>query len=311
MCYMYDVIYMSMSVSKSSVDKSLHQVGTANPLNQLELTQLLEHLEKDMPRSLYMIASIQSSQKNSKFSSLFYTDNWPSFSVVISKPEETKSEVHINYYLVYFQSGKEAKGLEFLRKNDFIDWSQNFLLVCPSPLYQYIGEVASEHGGKLDEDNEAQCHILYVNDEGSIPKMAIPDSFKEGVLSAEHSHQVNSEWKYGGTERKRTYIQSLIENFPTVALFTAQGQCIAYMIANEHGGMGMLHVTPEHRGKGCAKYVITTLAKKHVQVGHYPYLYIETDNEASLLLHLKCGFHLVENFQIKFVPYIGHRSLHP
>ncbi|XP_013391718.1 glycine N-acyltransferase-like protein 2 isoform X2 [Lingula anatina] len=258
-----------------------------------------------------MMTAIQNSQnKSSKFPNLIYTDSWPSFSVVISKPDKMKNEAGYHYLLMlYVVPDKKEKVLDFLQNSAIIDWSESMVLVCPSPLCHVLAEVAKVNGVNLVLNAEEDCHIFYTSNEESLLKTAIPDSLTEGVLSAEHSHQVNSEWKFGGTERKRTYIQSLIENLPTVALFTTQGQCIAYMITNEHGGMGMLYVTPEHRGKGCAKYVITTLAKKHLQVGHNPFLYIETDNEASLLLHLKCGFQMIENLRVRFVPHRFHQDI--
>lgn len=58
----------------------------------------------------------------------------------------------------------------------------------------------------------------------------------------------------------------------------------------DYCAMGLLYTQPEHRGKGYAKVLISSLVKQIRAEGYPVYCYIEVDNEASYRLFAKLGF---------------------
>ena len=56
------------------------------------------------------------------------------------------------------------------------------------------------------------------------------------------------------------------------------------------GAMGMLETLPDHRRKGLAQKCILALAKKHLEIGFEPYVFIHAHNLPSIKLFEKLGF---------------------
>ena len=80
-----------------------------------------------------------------------------------------------------------------------------------------------------------------------------------------------------------------LQHFPSVAVRDGSGSLIAYEVMHHYGGMGVLHVHPDHRSKGLAKYVTTKLARHLLDKGDDAFCFIEADNPGSATLHDKCG----------------------
>ena len=101
---------------------------------------------------------------------------------------------------------------------------------------------------------------------------------------------MNESWEHKG-ENSVDVVKFQIRHFPSVGIRDSQGQLVAWEMTYFIGCMGMLHVLPEHRGKGLAQYVIYKLGKKLLAQGRKVYSFVADDNTASKKLHEKCGFY--------------------
>lgn len=101
---------------------------------------------------------------------------------------------------------------------------------------------------------------------------------------------VNKTWKFGGNEQGYRNIQNLISNFPTCCVMDSQGQPVAWILAYDYCAMGILYTLPEHRGRGYAKVLVSTMAKKLQAEGYPVYCFVEVDNIVSYKLFKGLGF---------------------
>ncbi|KAM6916079.1 glycine N-acyltransferase-like protein 3 isoform 2-T2 [Xenentodon cancila] len=101
---------------------------------------------------------------------------------------------------------------------------------------------------------------------------------------------VNKTWKFGGNEKGYRNIENLISNFPSCCITDIQGQLVAWLLVYDYCAMGILYTLPEHRGKGYAKVLISTMARKLFSEGYPVYCFIEEDNKASYNLFKSMGF---------------------
>lgn len=85
-------------------------------------------------------------------------------------------------------------------------------------------------------------------------------------------------------------IRNMIANFPSCCVLDAEGKPVSWILTYASLAMGMLYTLPEHRGKGYAKAVISTMAKRlHAQ--DFPvYCFIEEENTISYKLFTNLGF---------------------
>ena len=61
-------------------------------------------------------------------------------------------------------------------------------------------------------------------------------------------------------------------------------------MTHDDGSMGFLHVVEQHRHQGMARTLTTALARRLLRLGVQPFLYILTNNTASLRLTTSMGF---------------------
>lgn len=69
-----------------------------------------------------------------------------------------------------------------------------------------------------------------------------------------------------------------------------QGEPLSWILLYDYCAMGILYTLPEHRQKGYAKVLISTMVKKLHAEGYPLYCYIEEDNLVSYKLFQSMGF---------------------
>lgn len=109
-------------------------------------------------------------------------------------------------------------------------------------------------------------------------------------LDLSHVDVVNKTWKFGGDEKGYNKIKNLITNFPTCCITDEQGQPVSWVLLYDYCAMGFLYTMPEHRGKGHAKVLISTMARRLSAEGFPVYCFIEEENTLSYKLFTKLGF---------------------
>lgn len=109
-------------------------------------------------------------------------------------------------------------------------------------------------------------------------------------LKLSHVDLVNNTWKFGGNEKGYNHVKYLISNFPSRCITDEQGQPVSWVLLYDYCAMGLLYTLPEHRGKGYAKVLVSTMAK-HLSAEGFPiYCFIEEDNVVSHRLFESVGF---------------------
>lgn len=85
-------------------------------------------------------------------------------------------------------------------------------------------------------------------------------------------------------------IRNMVANFPSCCVLDAEGKPVSWILTFASCAMGVLHTLPEHRGKGYAKVVINTLAKRLHAQGYPVYGFREEENEVTNRLLKSMGF---------------------
>lgn len=109
-------------------------------------------------------------------------------------------------------------------------------------------------------------------------------------LDLSHVDLVNKTWKFGGDEKGYRKIKNLITNFPSCCITDEHGQPVSWVLLYDYCAMGLLYTMPEHRGKGHAKVLISTMARLLRAQGFPVYCFIEEENMLSYKLFTKMGF---------------------
>ncbi|CAB1453682.1 unnamed protein product [Pleuronectes platessa] len=135
----------------------------------------------------------------------------------------------------------------------------------------------------------AVCHMMILEDISKLPSV---DSSGMSLGSLDESHVccVSQTWKFANDDEAVGMIRNMITNFPSCCVLDAQRRPVSWILTYASCAMGMLHTLPEHRGKGYAKVLISTMAKRlHTQ--EYPvYCFIEEENLVSYRLFKTMGF---------------------
>lgn len=84
-------------------------------------------------------------------------------------------------------------------------------------------------------------------------------------------------------------VKECIANRPSSAVYV-DGKPVCWCLLHLEKSLGMLYTEPEHRHKGYALEVMTSLVNKVIALGDVPYAYIVQDNVASANLAAK--YHL-------------------
>lgn len=109
-------------------------------------------------------------------------------------------------------------------------------------------------------------------------------------LDLSHVDLVNNAWKFGGDEQGYNRVKNFIANFPSCCVLDEHGQPVSWVLLYEYGAMGLIYTVPEHRGKGFAKVLISTMVRRLRAEGYPVYCFIEVENTVSYKLITKMGF---------------------
>jgi len=119
-------------------------------------------------------------------------------------------------------------------------------------------------------------------------------------ISEDYVRIVDATWTFSG-EHTEMFIRHLVEEHPSIVMTTDSGQHVGHLLGQSYGGMGMLYIQPEFRGKGYSKVISSQLMQKYLDTREDVYMVIQTDNSASLNLSLFFNTKPVPNFQTAWV----------
>ena len=114
-----------------------------------------------------------------------------------------------------------------------------------------------------------------------------------GSLRAQHTPLVTRHWrKFDGWPRNTTYIQSLISDFHTKAVYSHDNldTPVAWILQYPFGRLGGLYTLKEYRYKDFGTLLTVELSKAIAESGLMPEALTEVGNKGSRRITAKLGF---------------------
>ncbi|XP_019121799.1 glycine N-acyltransferase-like protein 3 [Larimichthys crocea] len=260
-------------------------------LNKDELQIAEAVLLKHIPKSLKVYGFLHGINRNKATILEVLVDRWPDFNVIICRPDpKNKRAQEFMKKVTYYSTDEEALRTVLTEENAF-DWRTYFI----------VGGFDFSHSSMLKEVSSYRevnnrvftlVHLLYLPDISQLLTPAIDSELESRISSLNHSHVdlVNKTWKFGGNKQSFKNIQHLIDNFPSCCITDEEGQPVSWILVYDYCAMGMLYTLPEHRGKGYAKVLVSTIAKRLHTEGYPVYCFIEEENVVSYKLFKNQGF---------------------
>ncbi|XP_026166050.1 glycine N-acyltransferase-like [Mastacembelus armatus] len=254
-------------------------------LKEEQLKVAESQLRKYLPRSQQVYGCLLLYNRVRSDPVKFLVDRWPEFSVIIYKPQQEQKGDVFKDMLVF--AIDEAILEETIRKPSVIDWTRYLCFGTCLHHWETLKSVASEKDVSIRK--VAVCRKMTLEDVSKLPSI---DSSGIAVRSLDESHisLVNRAWKFGDNEMSVRMIQNMIMNFPTCCVLDTEGRPVSWILTYASCAIGMLYTVPEHRGKGYAKVLISTMAKKLHALDYPVYCFIEEENMVSYRLFKKLGF---------------------
>ncbi|XP_076019339.1 glycine N-acyltransferase-like protein 3 [Genypterus blacodes] len=260
-------------------------------LNKAELQIAEEVLLKQLPKSYKVYGFICAINRNKPTTLDVVVDSWPDFKVIICRPDpRNKRALEFQKKVTYYSLDEQVLR-RMLTEQNVLDWSTYFLIAgFDFGHASLLKEVSSARG--VNSRRFTLVHLMYLPDCSPLLTSAAGSELESRVSSLNHSHVdvVNNNWKFGGDKTGHQTITNLIINFPTCCITDGHGQLVAWILSYDYCAMGMLYTLPEHRGKGYAKVLVSTMAKRLHTQGYPVYCFIEEENMASYRLFKNLGF---------------------
>lgn len=130
----------------------------------------------------------------------------------------------------------------------------------------------------------------YWNEHVSIWPLFNSSGISVSSLDESHIGLVCQTWKFGRNEGALRMIQNMVANFPSCCVLDADGKPVSWILTYTSCAIGMLYTQPEHRGKGYAKVVVNSIARRNHALGYPVHCFIEEENTLSYRLFKSMGF---------------------
>uniref|UniRef100_A0A3Q3ECP0 Glycine N-acyltransferase-like protein n=1 Tax=Labrus bergylta TaxID=56723 RepID=A0A3Q3ECP0_9LABR len=205
-----------------------------------------------------------------------FVDRWPDFNVLICRPQWRSRQQNCDLF------AKDETSLEeTVRNSSVIDWSRYLGLGFDHRHTKMFKAVASEKG--VSSHQVSLCLMMTLEDVSNLPDV-------DSSLDESHVSLVNQTWKFSNSDEALVMIRNMVTNFPSCCVLDDEGQPVSWILVYDYCAMGMLYTLPEHRGKGYAKVLICSMARRLHAEGYPVYCFIEEENTLSHRLFTKLGF---------------------
>lgn len=132
----------------------------------------------------------------------------------------------------------------------------------------------------------------------------IPNRLTVTNLKQKHIETVVQEWPYSGIFSDcKEWVSDMIKQNPSVCIENEQRDPVAWILQQDYGCIGMLHVIPEYRRAKLGSAVTMLLMEKLLKEEDYLYSAVNLDNKPSLAFHERNNFEYVSDFSVGFVVY--------
>uniref|UniRef100_A0A8W8N8J7 N-acetyltransferase domain-containing protein n=1 Tax=Magallana gigas TaxID=29159 RepID=A0A8W8N8J7_MAGGI len=138
----------------------------------------------------------------------------------------------------------------------------------------------------------------------NISQIPIPNRLTVTNLKQKHVETVVQEWPYSGIFSDcKEWVSDMIKQNPSVCIENEQRDPVAWILQQDYGCIGMLHVIPEYRRAKLGSAVTMLLMEKLLKEEDYLYSAVNLDNKPSLAFHERNNFEYVSDFSVGFVVY--------
>uniref|UniRef100_A0A8C4Y709 Glycine N-acyltransferase-like protein n=1 Tax=Gopherus evgoodei TaxID=1825980 RepID=A0A8C4Y709_9SAUR len=193
-------------------------------------------------------------------------DSWPEFKVVFTQPCRevalADSDLYTNTHTVYYRDLDACCAL--LASAGAVNWGQTFRI---------LGNLCPKASGRGSQ--QLNIYVLSGSTPGSHPTMTAP---KLSSLDVSHADLLNGTWSFGGKEKNRKYLATLIRHFPSVCLLDSDGHPVSWITSYPFGAMGPGYTLPQHRRRGYMVMLNNLLAKRLHALGYPSYGYMAIEN---------------------------------
>ena len=136
----------------------------------------------------------------------------------------------------------------------------------------------------------------------------IPDGFTAACLKPEHVDSVLQSWALSSVfPDSRQYITEMIDLFPSVCILDSNGDLASWILQQDSGTIGMLHVVPKYRRTNLGTVTSMLLGHKLYEENYNVFSFVFVDNTASFAFHKK--YQVEKVFTVGFVKYRFQSSL--
>ncbi|XP_047668149.1 glycine N-acyltransferase-like isoform X2 [Tachysurus fulvidraco] len=211
-------------------------------------------------------------------------DQWPDFCVLLVKPGQQQDPDLIKDVCIFTKD--KSCLMNILTRTDVLDWKQDMILSVDLQHEAMIKSVAANKSVPINKI--VVRHLMRLQDPSKLQVERL--SFQVSSVKESHSALINSKWLLGRGERTEPLIRNMIRNFPSCCVLDSEGRPVSWVLTYPSCAMGVIYTLPEHRQKGYAKALATTMAKKLHSNGYPVYCFINLENQPSYRLLTSLGF---------------------
>ncbi|XP_038260938.2 glycine N-acyltransferase-like protein 3 [Dermochelys coriacea] len=241
-----------------------------------------------LPNTLPVYGAVMTINRGNPAAQEVLVDSWPKFKVVLTRPHREvasdDSDFYTNTYTVYYRDLGAYRTL----LGSAVNWGQTFRIHgLQDGVYEVSKDIAEAKGIKLDV---FRYFTYFHPDPSSMPEIRLDPAVRLSSLDVSHADLLNETWVFGGNEKSRKYLASLIRHFPSVCLLDAAGHPVSWTASDLFGAMGPAYTLPQHRGRGYMGMLNNLMAKRLHALGYPSYGNVAVENYRMQRLQERQGF---------------------
>ncbi|KAG5831471.1 hypothetical protein ANANG_G00304060 [Anguilla anguilla] len=213
-------------------------------------------------------------------------DNWPDFTTILCLPQN-KEEGDLFKTICMFTKD-EPTLRKILGQTDVLPWQEFFCLGLDLCHEDTVMCVAGDR--RVSAEKDAVARQMRLEDLSRLPEWDSNLTLRLSCLDESHVDLVNRTWKFSQGALSARMIRDMICHFPSCCLLDEEGKAVAWILTYANCALGLLYTAPEHRGRGYATVLISTMATRLHAQGYPVYCFIEEENHLSYRLFKKLGF---------------------
>uniref|UniRef100_A0A452IR06 Glycine N-acyltransferase-like protein n=1 Tax=Gopherus agassizii TaxID=38772 RepID=A0A452IR06_9SAUR len=263
-------------------------------------------LRRSLPDTLLVYGTVMTINQGNPAAQEVLVDSWPEFKVVLTRPRREvaldDSDLYTNTYTVYYRDiasqpwqglGSERPCLPHPCTTSHLaqDGEEPSLSTACADLgfSSRTQEGADTPGVPLSSLTFGALLCCF------LPPPRLDPAMRLSSLDVSHADLLNETWSFGGNEKSRKYLATLIRHFPSICLLDAAGHPVSWIASYPFGAMGPAYTLHEHRQRGYMAMLGNLLAKRLHALGYPSYGYVDVENYPMQRLQESQGFQCLPN----------------